>query len=96
MPLPPLHGYSVTLSVKAGDVHLPPQGVFDWHYIQCVITRFGTRSYKGFLDINFFVYPFKTASDDSDEEYMDNDDVDRILPITLTDIWKNKGEDRWH
>ena len=38
VPLPPLHGYSVTLSVKAGDVPLPPQGVFDWHYIQCVIT----------------------------------------------------------
>jgi len=70
----------VTLSVKAGDVPLPPQGVFDWHYIQCVITRFGTRSYKGFLDINFFVYPFKTASDDSDEEYMDNDDIEPPYP----------------
>ncbi|KAH8992772.1 hypothetical protein EDB86DRAFT_1414996 [Lactarius hatsudake] len=34
-----LHGYSATLQVPAGEHHLPPPGVFNWHYIQCVIKK---------------------------------------------------------
>ncbi|KAH9996768.1 hypothetical protein BJV77DRAFT_1085320 [Russula vinacea] len=35
--LPELHGYQVTLSVHAGNHCLPPPGVFNWHYLQCII-----------------------------------------------------------
>ena len=36
---------------------------------------FGSTEYKNFLNINFFVHPFKTDSDDDglDDNYPDND-----------------------
>ena len=65
--------YSVTLSVHEGDYPLPPKGVFDWHYLQCVLLKFGTHQYKCLPNIAFFVYPFKTADDDeSDDEFEDD------------------------
>jgi len=64
---PQLHGHSVTLSIHTGNHPLPPPGVFNWHYMQCVILCFGTPQYKGFHNIHFFVCPFKTASDDADD-----------------------------
>ncbi|KAI9463729.1 hypothetical protein BJY52DRAFT_933290 [Lactarius psammicola] len=54
IPLPLLHGYSATLSVHAGEASLPPPGVFNWHYLQCVIKKFGTDQYRGIQDIHFF------------------------------------------
>jgi hypothetical protein len=63
----------VTLSAHDENVLLPPKGVFDWHYLQCTINRFATSDYKNFPNIDFF-YPFKTADDDSDDEYQDNDE----------------------
>jgi hypothetical protein len=73
--LPPLHCHQLTLSVQGGTTSLPPKGVFDWHYLQCAIKRFGTPAYKNFLNIRFFIHPFKTGSDDSDsdDKYSDND-----------------------
>jgi hypothetical protein len=70
---PPLHLHSVTLSVHGGSEHLPPKGVFDWHYLQCVVQRFGTDQFKTVPNIAFFVCPFKTADDDSEDEFEDND-----------------------
>jgi hypothetical protein len=61
---------------------LPPEGVFDWHYLQCVVRAFGTPQYQNFPNINFFVHPFKTAhdDDDSDDEYTDNDEAELPYP----------------
>ena len=64
--------FPVTLSVHAGDYPLPPKGIFDWHYLQCVLRRFGTDQYKGLPNIAFFVYPFKTADDESGDEFEDD------------------------
>ncbi|KAF9507377.1 hypothetical protein BS47DRAFT_1366715 [Hydnum rufescens UP504] len=64
---PPLHLHSVTLSVHSRDIPVPPAGVFDWNYLQCVIGMFGTPQYKNVPNIRFFVYPFKTADDLDDE-----------------------------
>jgi hypothetical protein len=64
--LPPLHCYQLTLSVRRGTISLPLKGAFDWHYLQCVIRRFGTQAYQDFPNIRFFVHPFKT--DDSDHQ----------------------------
>jgi hypothetical protein len=72
--------YSVTLSVHAGNYPLPPKGVFDWHYLQCVLLRFGTFQYKNLPNIAFFINPFKTADDELDDEFEDNDDDDPPYP----------------
>lgn len=65
--------YQVTLSVHGGNKPLPPPGVFDWHYLQCVTRKFGTNQYKQIPNIAFFVYTFKTADDDSDSEEFEDD-----------------------
>jgi hypothetical protein len=46
--LPPLHGHSVTLSDHVSGEPLPPQGVFDWHYMRCAISHFAAYA-RGFL-----------------------------------------------
>jgi len=69
----------VTLSVHGGNEPLPPQGAFDGHYLQCVAKRFATSDYKTVSGIYFHVYPFKTASDESDDEFEFEDD-DEIEP----------------
>jgi hypothetical protein len=78
--VPLLHNFVVTLSVNDDNTPLPPRGVFDWHYLQCVVKRFGTPSYKNFTDIAFCVLPFKTASEDSEEEYLDDDKIEPPYP----------------
>jgi len=87
--LPPLHLYQVTLSVHGGHEHLPPKGVFDWHYLQCVTKRFATSEYKSVPDIyfHFHSYPFKTASDESDDEFEfeDNDEIEPPYPTYYFD-----------
>ncbi len=91
--LPPLHNYSVTLLVHAGDQPLPPPGVFNWHYLQCVIHRFGTPQYKGLPDIKFFVYPFRTASDSLDSEGSGDFDVNPPYPSYHFDqYWARQSE----
>ena len=74
--IPPLHLYTVTLSVNAGDSSLPPKGVFNWHYLQCVVRAFGIPQYRNFPNITFFVHPFKTAFDDLDDEYTDDGETE--------------------
>ena len=66
LPLP--HHHSVTLSVHGRNQPLPPRGVFNWHYLQCVIHRFGTSQYRGYPNIRHREYPIKTASDSSDDQ----------------------------
>ena len=67
--LPRLHLHPVMLSVHDGPKALPSKGVFDWHYLQCVAKRFATQDYKELPGIYFSVYPFKTNSDDTDDEF---------------------------
>jgi hypothetical protein len=66
--VPALHMYPVTLLGRR-NIPLPPTGVFDWHYLQCVLLRFGTDQYRQLPGIAFFIYPFKTADDESDDEF---------------------------
>jgi hypothetical protein len=77
-----LHLHQVTLSIHGGTAPLPSTGTFDWHYLQCVLKSFGTPEYKNFLNIKYFVHPFKTDSDDSgsDNEYPDNDENKLLWP----------------
>ena len=88
---PLLHGHSVTFSTRCRNIPFPPPGVFDWHYLQCVLRRFATPQYRQLPDIAFFIYPFKTADDDSDEFEDDVNDeppypsyrFDRIMTLRL-------------
>ncbi|KIM41748.1 hypothetical protein M413DRAFT_27333 [Hebeloma cylindrosporum] len=75
-----LHLHPVTLVAHSQVAHLPPPGVFNWHYLQCVIGVFGTAQYKDFPDIKYFVYPFKTADEISEDEYEDNDETEPPYP----------------
>jgi hypothetical protein len=67
----------MTLSVQSGTEPLPPKGIFDWHYLQCIAKRFATSDYKTFDNIYFSVQPFKT--DDTDDE-LELEDYDGIEP----------------
>jgi len=65
------------LSVHSGNEALPPKGVFDWHYLQCVAKRFATDEYKEVPGVYFSVLPFKT----------DNDDLDQELEFAADETW---------
>ncbi len=70
-----LHGHQITLAAHSADP-LSPAGVFNWHYLQCVIKRFATSEYKEIENINFFTLPFRT--EDDDESDFDFDDERNI------------------
>lgn len=67
-----LHGHVVTFSAH-DIVPLPLKGAFDWHYIQCIIKKFGTAEYRAIVNIRFVADPFKTDSDYSDDECDDTE-----------------------
>jgi hypothetical protein len=56
-------------------LQLDLQSLFDWHYLQCVIHRFGTAQYRDIPNIQHFEYPFKTALDSSHDESIISDDA---------------------
>lgn len=89
---------------------MPPKGIFDWHYLQCVIPMFAAQDYRSFLNIRFFAHPFKTADDSDDEwddEDFDNGEADPPYPSypfdrflvkqgeKLKEIERNKTVARW-
>jgi hypothetical protein len=78
-PGPSLHGKRITLSSHDSQLSLPPSGVFDWHYLQCVICRFGTSAYKSSPFTRFRELPFRTADDEDDDTY-DSDANDEDPP----------------
>ena len=80
--IPRLHSYQVTLSVQFGTEALPPKGIFDWHYLQCVAKQFATSDYQTFDNIYFSVQPFKTDDDTDDElEFEDYDGIEPPYPM---------------
>ena len=74
--VPMLHGHPITLTTHNGSP-LPPVGVFNWHYLQCVLKRFATDEYKQIQNIYHFTMPFRTEDDD-DESDFDFDDERNI------------------
>lgn len=70
-----LHGHQITLTTHDRSVALPPVGVFNWHYIQCVLKKFSTPDYQAIDNIDYFCLPFHTREDDDDDDSdMDFDD----------------------
>ena len=62
-PILPLHGLVITLPTNN-----PPIGIFNWNYLQCVLTRFATPEYRGFQNIRHFSFPFHTREEAEDDE----------------------------
>lgn len=62
--LPRLHGRMIDLTAHDSNISPPPSGVFDWHYLQCVVGFFGTAEYKNISSIKFDEVPFQTKDDD--------------------------------
>jgi len=73
----PLHGHQVALSTRDPSLSLPPVGVFNWHYTQCVLKKFSTPTYQAAENIHYFSLPFRTRDDD-DESNIDFDDERNI------------------
>ncbi len=59
----PLHGHLITLPTNN-----PPVGIFNWNYLQCVLTRFATANYREFENIRYFSFPFRTREEEEDDE----------------------------
>ncbi len=64
----PLHGHLITL-----PSHNPPIGIFNWNYLQCVLTRFTTPNYQEFENIQYFSLPFHTREEEEEEEEEESD-----------------------
>ncbi len=71
-----LHDHQITLTAH-NNLCLPPDGLFKWHYLQCVLKRFATNEYKGIENITHFTVPFHTE-DDNDESDFGFDDERNI------------------
>ena len=76
---PMCHGTRITLSTHGSSLNLPPVGVFNWHYIQCVLKRFSTADYQGVSNVYYCVQQFRTRDDEDDESDVDFDDPGNIL-----------------
>jgi len=59
----PLHGHLITLPTNN-----PPIGIFNWNYLQCVLTRFATPNYREFENIRYLSLPFRTREEAEDDE----------------------------
>ncbi|KAM6493658.1 hypothetical protein JOM56_010019 [Amanita muscaria] len=68
---PMLHGHTMTLSTH--DASFPPIGMFNWHYLQCVLKKFATDEYKQIQNICYFSLPFRTREEVEEAEEIDLD-----------------------
>jgi hypothetical protein len=92
----PLHGTQVTLSAHDSSISLPPLGVFDWHYVQCVLKKFSTPDYQGIDNIHYFVFPFHTRDDDDDDRDFDDDRnlANPPYPSYFWDLYQMRNRER--
>lgn len=75
---PLLHGHQISLSSHDPSLALPPVGVFNWHYVQCVLKKFATPEYQEINNVSHFVFPFCTKDGDEDESDVNFDDPENI------------------
>jgi hypothetical protein len=92
------HGAPITLSDNGSSVPLPPVGVFNWHYVQCVLKKFATPEFREFGNISYFVRPSDDGDDDDDDSDRDFDDPRNIAnppyPGYLFDLSQSKALQR--
>ncbi|KIY68568.1 hypothetical protein CYLTODRAFT_351145 [Cylindrobasidium torrendii FP15055 ss-10] len=71
-PMPPLHNYIVNQPPTPGHADNPLPGLFRWHYLQCVLRRFATETYRRQSNISYHEIPLR-MEDDSDDDTGDDD-----------------------
>ncbi|KAF9030966.1 hypothetical protein BDZ89DRAFT_1064292 [Hymenopellis radicata] len=62
-----LHGHQVYPPQPQTADPVPHPGLFRWHYMQCVLRRFGTDEYKALPNIKHHERPFRSEDDDDDQ-----------------------------
>lgn len=82
--LPPLHGQRVH-PPNPHHIHNPPAGLFRWHYLQCVIKKFGHHQYTNLQNINFHELPLRMEGDSDD----DGTDSELQWPSMAFDLGRN-------
>ena len=94
--MPALHMFTVTLSTHRRNIPLPPTGVFNWHYLQCVLLRFATDQYKQLPNITFFIHTFKTSDTESDDDFEDDiNDEPPYLSYRFDRMMEPQREKHW-
>ena len=84
-----LHGCQIAPVTHDPLYALPPAGVFNWHYIQCVLKKFSTLAYQAIDNIYYFSLPFRTRDDDDAESDVDFDDDRNVAnPLYPTYLWE--------
>jgi hypothetical protein len=84
-----LHGCQIAPLTHDPLYALPPVGVFNWHYIQCVLKKFSTLAYQQINNIAYFSLPFRTRDDDDDKSDVDFDDDRNIAnPPYPSYLWE--------
>ena len=63
---PVVHNHTITFPTN--NAAFPPIGVFNWHYLQCVLKRFSTPEYHQIQNIYYSALPFRTREDEEDDE----------------------------
>jgi hypothetical protein len=90
---PPPHGRFVTLPPARNGQEAPPSGVLHWHYVQCVLTRFGS-DLRAEPRLSYFTFPFRTRTekeDDDDDEYFRNGGGTALYPQQQWDEWMREA-----
>jgi hypothetical protein len=64
--LPVLHGRRVG-PPHPEQANNPPAGLFRWHYLQCVIKKFGHPDYTGLQSIYYMELPLRMEGDSDNE-----------------------------
>ncbi|KAE9384804.1 hypothetical protein BT96DRAFT_1007713 [Gymnopus androsaceus JB14] len=76
------HDFSVSPPNPSSTTN-PPAGLFWWHYLQCVIVKFGCLDYRGQDNILHYEKLMRTEDDLDDDN--DDDDNDFSWPTALFD-----------
>ena len=72
---PTLHGHQIK-PPQPQHPHNPPPGLFQWHYLQCVIKKFAHTNYTELQNIAYYELPLQVE---------DNDDCDVWWPSAALD-----------
>ncbi|KAJ7666128.1 hypothetical protein DFH06DRAFT_267634 [Mycena polygramma] len=100
---PPLHGHTASPPFP-GRPHIPPPGLFRWHYLQCVLAQFGYRAAPN-NDIEYEQLPLPMDGDSGSDGGDTDSDADwpsaaldwgRLLQEThVRDIERRKAVVEW-
>ncbi|KAJ7361251.1 hypothetical protein DFH08DRAFT_931419 [Mycena albidolilacea] len=72
---PLAHGYRIRPPTPQGGFSTPPEGLFEWHYLQYVVKLFGTLEYKNMDHITYLKNKLRMQNDDG-EGSVDGDGAD--------------------